>query len=221
MMKSLYKREISEDYFRPLSNFRYNPCYHPHVASKKQLVLARNLSRSYQLTEGKILRLIMYTEIALNNATDRDIELSYSDLSEIIEFEREPEPIDKLVFKSKNKSFEIVNPFIIDHLYYSVIDLFNFQQTVKKRRSGERISADESKKKVAAELFAELTQTDKISERKSYCIIGFIFCLYDIHLESEGPILSENNYNKLIKEDPAITETYLQYLARRIKSYLN
>jgi len=218
-MKSIYKREISADYFRPLSSFRYNPCYHPHVASKKQLVLARNLSRSYQFPEGNILRLIMYTEIALNNAVDRDIELSYSDLSEIIEFEREPEPIDKLVFKSKNKSFEIVNPFIIDHLYYSIIDLFNFQQTIKKRRSVEKISTDEPKKKVAAELFDELTQTEKISHGKSYCIIGFIFCLYNIHLESESPLLSENHYNKLIKEDPGIKETYLQYLAGRIKSY--
>lgn len=219
-MKSKYKRDISGEYFRPLSSFRYNPCYHPHVANNKQLVLAKNINRSYGISEGSMLRLIMYAEIALSNAIDREIELSYSDLSEIIEFEQDPVPIDKIVFKGGSKSFEITNPHIIDNLYYSIIDLFNFQENVKKRGSGKKYSSDAAVKNVAAELFSELTRTEKISDGKSYCIIGYIFCLYNIHLESEDPILSEDQYNSLKKEQHVLTETYLQYLAGRIKKLL-
>lgn len=219
-MKSKYKRDISGDYHRPLSSFRYNPCYHPHVANNKQLVLAKNINRSYGIPEGNVLRMIMYAELALSHATEREIELSYSDLSEIIEFEQDPVPIEKIVFRGGSKSFEITNPYIIDNLYYSIIDLFNFQENIRKRAEGNKSSSDALIKSVATEIFSELTIGEKITAGKSYCIIGFIFCLYNVHLESEDPILSEEQHNLLKRENQGVTETYLQYLAARIKRYM-
>ncbi len=220
-MKSKYKREISKDYLRPLSSFRYNPCYHPHVATNKQLVLAKNLSRSYGIADGNVLRMIMYTEIALSHSADREIELSYSDLSEIIEFEQDPVPIERITFQGGSKSFEITNPHIIDNLYYSIIDFFNFQEIIRERGSDKERSSDAVIRSVAAELFNALTNEEKISEGKSYCIIGYIFCLYNIHLKPDGPILSEDQYNLLKKEKQNKTETYLQYLAGRVKQYVS
>jgi hypothetical protein len=226
-MKSQYKRDISEDYFRPLKTFHYNPSFHAVTATNKQLVLTTNLHRSYGIREGNMLRLIIYADISLRWATESEIELYYSDLHEIAEFEKKPFPIERIVFRGSDKplgypkSFEITNPYLIDKLYYSLIELINFQEIIKKKKSRKKRTSATIIKKVATELFNELTQVEKMSDWKSLCIIGYIFCLYKIGIKNEEPIMTEEKFNLLKHEKQIETETYLQYLAHRIKRYIN
>jgi hypothetical protein len=230
-MKSKYSREskyarvISKEYFKLLKRYNYNPS----LANNKQIELAEKLSKKYDIHEGNILRLIMYAGIAWSYATDSEIEFFYSDMTEIADFEKEPVPIDKIIFRGSSKSlgssksFEITNPYLIDKLYYSMLDFMDFQNVLKKRRSDTKKKRPSAKivKLIATEIYNELTKVEKISEWKSYCIIGYIFCLYNIGLKTKEPILSEEKYNLLQKEKRKVTETYLQYLATRIKRYIN
>ena len=220
-MGKLYKRDIAKEFFRPLKSFRYNPFFHPSIANNRQLVLAKNLHRSYGIPEGNILRLIMYTDIALSNPTNSEIQVYYSDLSEIADFEKNPIPIEKVVFRGNAKAFEITNPYLIDKLYNSLLELIDFQKITQEKQAKKKLTSATIIKKVARELLNELTQVEKISNWRSLSIIGYIFCLYNIGLKSKEPILSEEKFNLLQKGKQAVTETYLQYLASRIERYVN
>jgi hypothetical protein len=220
-MGKLYKRDIVKEYFRSLKSFRYNPFFHPSIANNRQLVLAKNLHRSYGIPEGNILRLIMYTDIALSYPTNSEIQVYYSDLSEIADFEKNPIPIEKVVFRGDAKAFEITNPYLTDKLYNSLLELIDFQKITQVKHAKKKLTSAKIIKKVARELFNELTQVEKISNWRSLSIIGYIFCLYNIGLKSEEPILSEDKFNLLQKGKQVVTETYLQYLASRIERYIN
>ena len=176
-MGKLYKRDIAKEFFRPLKSFRYNPFFHPSIANNRQLVLAKNLHRSYGIPEGNILRLIMYTDIALSYPTNSEIQVYYSDLSEIADFEKNPMPIEKVIFRGNAKAFEITNPYLIEKLYNSLLELIDFQKITQEKLAKKKITSATIIKKVARELFNELTQVEKISNWRSLGIIGYIFCL--------------------------------------------
>jgi len=220
-MGKLYKRDIAKEFFRPLKSFRYNPFFHPSIANNRQLVLAKNLHRSYGIPEGNILRLIMYTDIALSYPTNSEIQVYYSDLSEIADFEKNPMPVEKVMFRGNAKEFEITNPYLIEKLYNSLLELIDFQKITQEKLAKKKITSATIIKKVARELFNELTQVEKISNWRSLGIIGYIFCLYNIGLKSKEPILSEEKFNLMQKGKQNVTETYLQYLAGRIERYIN
>jgi len=220
-MGKLNKRDTNKEYFRPLKSFRYNPFFHPSIANNRQLVLAKNLHRSYGIPEGNILRLIMYADIALSYPTDSEVQVYYSEISEIADFEKSPIPIEKVVFRGNAKAFEITNPYLIDKLYKSLLELIDFQKITQEKRAKKKSTSAKIIKKVATELFNQLTQVENISNWRSLCIIGYIFCLYNIGSKSQGPILSEEKFNILQKGNQILNETYLQYLASRIEQYIN
>ena len=230
-MESQPKREISQVYFVPLKSFKCRPLFHSSVANNKQMVLAKNLHRSYRIPEENALRLIMYTEIALSYTTESEIQVYYSDLKEIADFEKDPFQIEKVVFKGGSKdaaytrSFEIANPYLIDSLYNSMIELLDFQKITKEKHKKEQSTSATIIQKVATELYIELTEKEKISKWKALCIIGFIFSLYKVGLKKDEPIMTEEEYNAQKEARNAkeiiITESYLQYLGDQIKSYIN
>ena len=150
-------------------------------------------------------------------------------MTEIADFEKEPFSIDKIVIRGSDKplgyprSFEINNPYLIDELYRSMLDFMDFKKVLKKRRDNTKKKRPSAKiiKLIATEIYNELTQVEKISEWKSYCIVGFIFAFYQIGIKTEDPIKSEEQYNQWMKEErSASAETYLQYLAHRIEKYI-
>lgn len=219
-MKSLYNKDLTRRSFRPLKNFRYNPFFHPSVANNKQLVLAKNLSRSYGVTEMNVLRLIMYSDFALSYAHESEIQVQFSDLKDISEFDESREEVRRIVFTGDTKSFEITNPHLIDELYKSMQNFIEFHR-IKNKKPNKKGISDTIIKKVANELYKELTEVERISEWRSLCIIGYVFCLYNVCLDSEQPIMTEEKFNLSDPEIRAPSETYLQYLSARIKQYIN
>jgi hypothetical protein len=219
-MGSQYKRDISQNFFKPLIRYHYNPSF----ANSKQIELAEKLSKGYSLDEGNILRLIMYADIAWSYATESEILVYYSDLKEIADFEKDSVPIEKIVFRGYAKSFEITNPYLIDKLYYSMIDLFDFQKIIKEKGAKKKRLSAKIVKLIATEIYNELTQVDKIKNWKSLCIAGFIFGLYNIGLKKDEYIMNQEQHeldraNKKLKG--ITTQTYRQYLRDRMKRYIS
>jgi hypothetical protein len=219
-MEMKKKKDVSKVYFKPLKSFRYNSSFHHSVANTKQLVLAKNLNRSYNISEGNILRLITYADIALKLATESEINFYYSDMMEIADFEKDPTPIEKIIFKGRSKSFEITSPYLIDRLYISLLDIMDFQKILKKGQDKNGQASASIIKKVATEIYNELTTIEKLSSRKAYCIVGFIFAFYKIGLKPHEPILTEKEFEIEKKTNKIFTGTYLQYLSKQIEAYI-
>lgn len=208
------------DFFKPLKSFCYNPYFHPYMANNKQTVLAQKLNRSYGIPLGNILRLIMYTDIALSLADESELELDYSDLKQIAEFEKEPEIFEKLIFVGKKKSIEIENPFLIDRMFRSLVNIVDSRNIIKSKRKRRRKTSSVIVKKVALELYNELCNVENFSPWRSLCIIGYIFALYKVKLDDEEVIMTEEEFDLKNKDRKTSPETYLQYLSSRIKSYI-
>jgi hypothetical protein len=229
-MESKYKRDLSEKSFRSLENFRYNPHLYPPAANNKQLVMAKNLQRSYGIPEANILRLIMYVDFALHWAFESEIELYYSDLHEIADFEKEPYSIERVIFQGLAetpegpKSFEITNPYLVDKLYYSLIELLNFQKIIKKRQSKKGQTSPAVIKKVANELHVELKDKEKLTGSKPLYVIGYIFSLYGIGFKDGESILTEKDFNAqkktILEKGETADQSYLQYLAITVRKHI-
>jgi hypothetical protein len=224
-MKSDEKGEILQEYLSPLSSFRNNALLNPSVANNKQMVLAKNLHRSYQVPEGNILRLIVYADLALHETRVKERKLYFSDLSAIENFGKKPTSMEKVVFMGKEKLFEINSPYLIDKLYHSLLGIIDFRNTGEKNFSGRKTASSVVIKKLATDLYIELTEKEKITGSKPLYIIGYIFSLYNVGLKKEEPILTEKEFKARLKkmQPGGITnpETYLQYLSRQIKPLIN
>lgn len=239
-MKSQYKRDITREYFLPLEQYNFNPS----LADNKQLVLAKNLHRTYGIKygipESKILKLIMYADSALSHASISERVCYLSDARAIAGFEKNPDSIDKVVFTAGARTFEITNPYLIDKLYYCLKEISesrikveeikypHYEVEVQKYSAVKHINKKRSSgaiiKKVATELYNELTVKEKITGSKPLYLIGYIFSLYNVGLKREEPILTDIGHqaqNKVKKSKGITTESYLQYLAGRIKRYIN
>ncbi len=151
-------------------------------------------------------------------AIESDIPVKYSDRSGMIGFFKEPQPIDKVVFKGITKSFEISNPSLIQELLQLTLE---FREDNKEKRTNKKKQSAKIIKMIATEIYKELTEKERITGWKSLCIIGFVFCLFNIGLKADEPLLSEEKFNLANSERQVSTETYLQYLSGRIKRYIN
>jgi hypothetical protein len=224
-MKSDEKGEILQESLSPLSSFLHNALLNPSVANNKQMVLAKNLHRSYQVPEGNILRLIIYADIVLNRTRGKERNLFFSDLSAIADSGKNKTVFEKVVFKGREKSFEISSPYLIDKLYNSLLAIIDFRNTGKKDFSVKKPASSASIKKLATELYSELTEKEKITGSKPLYIIGYIFSLYNVGLKKGEPILTEKEFkvrvDKMKPEGETNAENYLQYLSRRIRPYIN
>lgn len=108
-MRTQYERDFSKEYFLPLISYNFDLT----AADQRQMVLAKNLNRSYHISERNLLRLIMYTETALNQASISEKTYFLSDIKAISKFEKNPGSIDKVVFTAGERTFEIINPYFI------------------------------------------------------------------------------------------------------------
>lgn len=238
-MKSNYKRDIYKDFFRPLSSYEY----FPRFANKDQIELAERLSGIYGIPEGNMLRLIMYVDIAYSLALNKEIKYYYSDEKEILNFEQKPEPIQSILFKGKDKSIEITNPYLIDKIYkdcfmyYKQPEVIQYKsyspQSTNKYNHNAMLPINDKKtfpfgniiKMIATDIYNELTKEYKLIERQACCVIGNIYVFYHIHLKYEEPILNEIEFIEKNQKDEAkeqiITEKdYSSYLRNRIISYI-
>jgi hypothetical protein len=222
-MESQYQRDITQQYFRPLKSFLYNPSLHWSTANNKQLKLAEKLSKEYPIPEGNILRLIIYADVAWSYATDSEIQVYLSDMTEIAEFEKEPEPIEKIVFRGSAKSFEITNPYLIDQLYYSMIDLLNFQKIIKEKGAKKKRPSAKIIHLIATEIYNELTQVEQITGSKPFYIAGYIFGLYNIGIKKDDYVMNEEQHeiDRQQKKIKGITtHSYRQYLRDKMKNII-
>jgi hypothetical protein len=224
-MKSDEKSDNSKEYLSPLNSFRYNPLLNSSIANNKQMVLAKNLHRSYNIPEGNILRLIIYADIALHNTRGKERNLYYSDLSAIGDFINTQDPLEKIVFRGREKSFEIASPYLIDKLYHSLLGMVDFRNKGKESSSGKKAASSVVIKELATELYTELTDKEKITGSRPLYIIGYIFSLYNVRLKKDDIILTEKEFKarleKMHPEGITKPETYLQYLGRHIKPLIN
>lgn len=212
--------DTESGYFKPLKSFRYNPYIHPYTANNKQTILAQRLNKSYGIPLGNILRLIIYTDVALSLGNESELQLNYSDLKQIAEFEKEHDTFEKLIFAGKNKSIEIKNPFLIQRIFMSMINLIDSHSIIKGKGAQKKKTSSLILKKVATELYNELSTEEKFSPWRSLCIIGYIFALYKVKLDDGGTILTEEEYDQRNRAGNDLPETYLQYLSSRIRPYV-
>jgi len=216
-MKSKYSRNISEEYFFPLKRYRYDPLgFKP-----RQVALAEKLSKTYSIAEGNVLRLVMYAERAWSYATESEIQVYYSDMTEIADFEKEPEPITEIFFRGKSKSILITNPYLIDKLYHLMLDFVDFQKILKDKQSDtkkKRPSA-EIVKMIATEIYNELRYVEKITPSRSLYIDGYIFALYNIGTKKNDYVMNEQQYKQ--DEDRKADEAYKEYIDRSKKTFKN
>jgi len=172
--------------------------------------LPERLSKEYGLTREKINHLIRYVVYAFGTGSYFEEEIK------VIDFEKNPEPILSVRFESHNKQITIRDRKIIDKLYKLLLgenNLFKLQNPYDK----------EIIKLVATEVLKEIAGKENIPLQKAYCIIGFIFAYHGYGICKEK-IMTEGEfiYDTIEKESRniSVTETYPQYLTRRIKEYI-
>jgi hypothetical protein len=214
------ERSSQRDYFKPLKNFRYNPYIHPYTASNKQTVLAQKLNKSYGIPLGNILRLIIYTDVALSLSDESELQLYHSDLKQIADFEKEHDAFEKLIFAGKRKTIEIKNPFLIERVFMSMINIIDSHSIIRRKGQQKDRTSSLVLKKVATELYNDLCTEEKFSPWRALCIIGYIFALYKVKLDDGEFILSEEEYDLKNKDRKPEYETYLQYLSSKIKPFV-
>jgi hypothetical protein len=229
-VKPQYKRDLDKEYFRSLQSYNYSPVFDTPNPGLK--ILIDKINSIYKIPRGNINRLLQYTEIALNYALESELKFYNSDRLEFEKFENDQFPISTVEFKGWQKGsrfpkkFEISNPYLIDKLYriafeYAILEteIINSNIDQKKKRSSATLL-----KKVATQLFNELKRDINISEWQSLCIIGHIYAFYGVGLKKGEPIKTEEAWSLSIKDKEklgqTITESYLQYLASRIKRYI-
>jgi hypothetical protein len=228
-MEPEQKKGISDPDFTSLENYSYNSHLHPPVRNK-QLVLAKNLHRSYGIPEANILRLIMYSDFAFHMGTGGDNELSLSELKEIANLDRTSFSIERIIFRGKAgspgtpASFEISNPYLIERLYNSLTDLLNLHSDKLKKHSSKGRKPATLLKKIARELYAELRKEEGITGSRPLYIIGYIFSIYGFGSEDTEPILTEKEFNarKRNRKDKGLIPagSYLKYLASSVKKFI-
>ena len=215
MMKKENEPEINQTRglltvpFKPISNWDGKPGINNHE-DITDWSLAERLSRDYGLTKDKINYLIRYVIYAFGTGSFFEEEIK------VIDFEKNPEPLLSVRFESRNKQITLRNTKIIDKLYKLLLSentLFKLKNPYDK----------EIIKQVAAEVLKELTGKENIPEPTACCIIGFIFAYHGYGICKEK-IMTEGEfiYDTIEKENRniSVTETYPQYLTRRIKEYI-
>jgi len=205
MKKSNYIRQESDIHFKPLSEFNGE-----WRISDDKIELSKKLSENYGISEDKILHLIQYVEFAFLSDIPGIINNVVTDINQVQNFENDPQSIISIKFECKNKHFTITNPNTIDKIYSLLFNTM-FEMTPNITKQKKKILSEVSIKRIATELYDELTKKYEISEWKSYCIIGFIFAFYEIGINFDHPIMTEQQYKN---------GSYLTYLSGNIKRYI-
>lgn len=197
MKKNYYKKEITDPHFKPLSEMKGKN----FMVTKGQVELAKKLNKDYLLSEYAFLTLIKYVEFAfLSYKNSRVWQQEWENINRILDTE-----------ESFTIGLEYENKF-------SEITKEEDTITVKSDNTpfkGKKIFYEQSIKKIATEIFNQLTIKEDITAWKSLCIIGFIFAFYHIGINYSFPIETESEWKKTHPD-----ENYLTYLRGNIKRYL-
>lgn len=186
----------------------------------KQMVLAQNIHRSFGITEKNILRLIAYTGYTVSSAARVLAGFNYNFIKEVSGFLPDARSIRKVSFTGETKSLDIMNGFIAQELFNSLLEIIENNKSGGDLKTSPALSADENVKMIATELLDELKNNEKLSSWRALCVIGYIFLLYDLKLENEDSLLSEADYRRENKITGADSKSYLNYLSARIKNYV-
>lgn len=227
-------RDINRDFFLPLRWFRYEP--NPYFFDKEQIQLAEKLAEYYDLPPGNMMRLISYAEKALEWALKSEQMFSVDDWSELLQFEEQPEPIRKVTFHGKTKSFTIRNPYLIDILYQTTFGALKDIPSFGDDLAGSPVEAllsqnpQDSKRRpsnhliklIGTEIYNDLINYNDISKWRAECILVQILSLYHIGLKVNKPLMTErqhNDYNSERKAKNMTIESYLSYCRGQGKNY--
>jgi hypothetical protein len=197
MKKNYYSRIITDPHFKSLSDFNIQ-----QPITEGQIELSKKLSNDYGLTEDKFLHLIQYVEFAFIPDNTENNQRLFEEIGRMIDDDSKKDFTINLEYE--NKHSEIVKNG--DSI------TFNYGSTPYK---GKKIFLEESIKKIATEIFNQLTKEKNISKWQSLCIIGFIYAFYQIGINYNYPILTEEVHK--IKRPG---ENYLSYLSGNIKRYI-
>lgn len=195
--------------FKPFTEWVGKPVINNHD-DIPEWGLTERLSKDYGLSREKINHLIRYVVYAFGTSSFFDEEIK------VIDFDRNPEQILSVRFESMNKHFTIKDRKIIDKMYKLLIgenNLFKLPQPYNK----------EIVRKIATQVFRELTGKEKISKSAAYCIIGLILAYHSYGVCKEK-VMTEGEfiYDTIEKENKgiAVTKNYLQYLADTVVEYI-
>jgi hypothetical protein len=210
-MKSRFKGGISKEELISLDSYPFYPRFSPHVKHEESDLVVQ-LSDKYAIPKDNILRLILYVDYAYFWVRKGESPFLCRDPHGISGFELKPEPITSIAFKSKRTSIKIINPDIIDKLYSHFVKLYYQPKPTKDKK--KRTSVKDIKK-IATDIFKELTEKEKIGPHQAMYVIGYIFAYYGIGLKYNNPIVSEEIYKKTHYRG-----NYLTYLKDNIKNYI-
>ena len=214
-------------------------CHFLYIVSSRlhrdQIQLSEKLAEYYSLPPGNILRLIGYTEKALQWALKSEQMFSVDDWRELLQYEEQPEPIRKVTFQGEKNRFTISNPFLIDILYKQVFealkkvpksytsDDLNFGSPIeaqlsktplvgKKRPSGHII------KLIGTEIYNDLCTWKTVTRRQAEGILAQILSLYKVGLKDK-PIMTEQQHREDCANNKVKAESYLTYCRGQGKNY--
>ena len=197
MKKNYYSKVITDPHFKPLSEMKGRK----FSVTEGQVELAKKLNKDYELSEYAFLLLIKYVEFAfLPDEDSKAWQQEFENINRILDSEES----FTVRLEYENKFSEIIKDG-------DTISL-KTDSTPSKRK---RMLLEESIKKIATEIFKQLTIKENISEWKSLCIIGFIFAFYHIGISYDHPI--ETKTERKISHPG---ENYLSYLSGNIKRYI-
>jgi hypothetical protein len=198
MKKNNYNRVITDPHFKPLSEMKGRK----FPVTEGQVELAKKLNKDYLLSEYAFLLIIKYVEFAYLPGEDSKA------------WQREFENINRML--DSEESFDVRLEY--ENKFSEIIkDRDNISlKTDSIPFKGKKIFLEQSIKKIATEIFNQLTIKENISEWKSLCIIGFIFAFYHIGISYDNPIQTKTEHKI---SHPG--ENYLSYLSGNIKRYIN
>jgi hypothetical protein len=193
MKKNYYSKVITDTHFKPLSEMKGKK----FSVTEGQIELAKKLNKDYLLSEYAFIVLIKYVEFAF--LPDNDSQ-EFENINRMLDSEES----FTVRLEYENKFSEIIKDG-------DTISL-KTDSTPSKRN---KIFLEKSIKRIATEIFNQLTIKESISEWKSQCIIGFIFAFYQIGISYDHPIQTEAEH-----ERSNSSENYLSYLSGNIKRYI-
>ena len=196
MKKNYYSRVITDPHFKPLSEMKGKKL----SVTEGQIKLAKKLNKNYPLSESAFLVLIKYVEYAFLPNNSKVLQREFENINKILDSEES----FTTRLEYENKFSEIIKEG----------DTLSIKSGSKPFKS-KKIFLEESIKRIATEIFNQLTKKEDISEWKSYCIIGFIFAFYQIGINYKYPLETETEHKISHPED-----NYLSYLSGNIKRYI-
>jgi hypothetical protein len=205
-----------------LKDFRFElrHCIRLFDISDKQIAVAQNIHRSFGIPEKSIINLIVFTGYILRSGEKSTRGFNYSFIREISEFLPAAGQIKAVTFSGESKSLSVTNPELTARLMEALIGIIDNLSANKVADPADPRFRDKNIKNLAGELYEELVRNEKLTPWRALCVVGYIFLLFELKLESEEALLNESEFLNKMKATGDTAKSYLNYLSDRIKSYI-